>query len=180
MKNTDNDFLLKTRCHEPTHVQISLDLGIDFGVKRELLKDGRPTGGQRYRDACSQGFKGNFLDYLKLEGLEEARVGTELGFLCGADYFVAKTFGMNKEEYYSKYMSCLHIPQRLPDNYVYQENQEIEKPKRKWSDEAIYRNRINRLKKRIAKKYSIPIMYEQALNEAVKEKPEYFGVSASG
>lgn len=50
------------------------------------------------------------------------------------------------------------------------------KVSKKWSDEAKFRNRIKRLKQRIAKKYSIPMLYEQALEASINKKPEYYGV----
>lgn len=48
---------------------------------------------------------------------------------------------------------------------------------RKWSEERKQKNRLRLLEKRLAKKYTIPSLYESALVEAVLSKPdEYYGL----
>lgn len=46
--------------------------------------------------------------------------------------------------------------------------------KRKWSDEAKKRNRLRRLEKRLAKKYSIPYLFEQARQNTINKNPGYY------
>lgn len=49
------------------------------------------------------------------------------------------------------------------------------RPKKKWSQEAIFRNRKKRLLGRLEKKYSIPQLLESAYESEIKRRPEYFG-----
>lgn len=48
---------------------------------------------------------------------------------------------------------------------------------RKWSWERKVKNRLRLLKARISKQYSIPELYEKALQRAIARKPEYYGVA---
>lgn len=59
--------------------------------------------------------------------------------------------------------------------WTYHEDPEAAK-KRKWSDERKFANRLRLLKLRVAKKYSIPELYEAELARQIALKPEYFGI----
>lgn len=51
-----------------------------------------------------------------------------------------------------------------------------DKPRKGWTLEAKQRNRRNRLRKRLEKKFSIPGLLEQFYQEAINKKPDYYGV----
>ena len=173
----ENDELLENYYKQADYIQMTLDLGINFKPETDLI-DGKPTAGQRWKDACAKGFNGSFLEFLKQEAKQEAEAAMKLGFQCSADYMLSKIYNFNSsDEFYKIYQSCLiPHPNAFNTNYVVEDN----KPKRRWSDAAKYKNRLNRLKKRIAKKYSIPEMYEQELQNVLQARPEYFGISRGG
>jgi hypothetical protein len=50
-----------------------------------------------------------------------------------------------------------------------------DRPKRKWSQEAIFRNRRKRLLGRLEKKYSIPQLLDSAYKSEIEKRSEYFG-----
>jgi hypothetical protein len=62
------------------------------------------------------------------------------------------------------------------DLTVYWQSTPLTKPRRTWSIEAKRSNRLLRLHQRIAKKFSIPEFFHQAIQEKVLAHPNYFGV----
>lgn len=47
-------------------------------------------------------------------------------------------------------------------------------PTKKWSEQAKIKNRLSRLRKRLAKKYSIPELLEQAIQDKINQNPSYY------
>ncbi|MGG6264228.1 hypothetical protein ACQ4M3_00885 [Leptolyngbya sp. AN03gr2] len=47
---------------------------------------------------------------------------------------------------------------------------------RKWSEERKIKNRLRLLEQRLWKKYTIPELYEEALQAALAKNPEYYGI----
>lgn len=152
-------------------IQLSLDIEVDVQQKRELLPDGRPTAGQRWLDALEAGsYDGSFLEFCRWEIRQDTQSN---GFRCVADYFSATSMGFTADKFYSQYLSAMDA---TPVKYTPQmlSNDEY-KPKRQWSMEAKYRHRLRLLKRRVAKKYSIPGLYDKALALAIASKPDYYG-----
>ncbi|MUH00608.1 hypothetical protein F7734_53410 [Scytonema sp. UIC 10036] len=171
---TDNQEFLLSHSQETNAVQLALPLGISSTPQRELLPDGRPTAGQRWKDALADGtYEGSFLEFCRWEMRRDAQ---DQGFRCVADYFAGIAMGMKAEEYYSEYLSALDTVSE-PCTYTAEQLSNDEyKPKRQWSVEAKQRNRLKRLQKRISKQYTIPDLYEKELANAIAAKPEYYGV----
>jgi hypothetical protein len=154
-------------------VQLSLDIEVSVQPKRDLLPDGRPTAGQRWLDALEAGiYEGNFLEFCRWEMRREAE---SLGFRCVVDYFSGITMKLTADKYHSITTSALDTVSK-PHTYTPEQlgNDEY-KPERQWSMSAKYRHRLRLLKRRVAKKYSIPELYEKALALAIASKPDYYG-----
>lgn len=55
-------------------------------------------------------------------------------------------------------------------------NRKIDSGAYRWSEERKTKNRLRLLENRLQKKFTIPELYEAALQEAIAKKPEYYGV----